>query len=126
MDGDARVNDMLEALRELHGLQERIAKLSAPRVEEAVRAQAAAGLDPEGRPWTPTKDGRRPLVHAANAIHVDALGDIVVIVLTGKEVFHHFGTGRVAARRIIPDGEVPERIRRIIADVAGEVFEGKR
>jgi hypothetical protein len=126
MDGDARLNEMLEALRDLHQLQERVAKLSAPRVEEAARAQAAAGLDPEGRPWTPTKDGRRPLVHASNAIHVDALGGVVVIVLTGKEVFHHFGTGRVAARRIIPDAEVPDRIRRILADVASEVFEGGR
>ncbi len=126
MDGDARLNEMLEALRDLHELQERVAKLSAPRIEQAVRAQAAAGLDPEGRPWAPTKDGRRPLAHAANAIHVDALGGVVVIVLTGKEVFHHFGAARVAARRIIPDSEVPERIRRIIADVAAEVCEGAR
>lgn len=126
MDGDAALENMIAALRELTELQERVAKLAAPQVEQAVRAQAAAGLDPEGRSWTPTKDGRRPLVHAANAIHVDALGGVVVIVLTGKEVFHHFGTGRVSARRIIPDSELPDRLRRIIADVASEVFEGKR
>ena len=55
MDGDARLNQMLEALRDLHELQERVAKLSAPRVEEAARAQAAAGLDPEGRLVVPDR-----------------------------------------------------------------------
>ncbi len=125
MDGDERLAVMVRALQELSQLEERVAKVAAPRVEAAVREQVAAGLDPEGRPWPATKDGRRPLVHAADAVHVEARGDIIVIVLRGKEVFHHFGTGRIPARRIIPDGEVPERLRRLIDEAAAEVFGGK-
>src|SRR5450432_64307 len=88
MDGDAALTNMIETMRALHTIAERAAKLAAPRVEEAIRTQVGRGLDPEGRPWPPTKDGKRPLANAANAIHSEARGDVVVIVLRGPEVFH--------------------------------------
>lgn len=104
-----------------------VAKEAAPLVEEAIKKTAAAGTDINGRPWKPKADGGRPLVHAADAVTVKANGPTVIATLSGVEVFHHEGTGRLPRRPILPDAGagMPEAITRACEEAASRVFARK-
>lgn len=99
-----QLDGLIASLRRLKAnAGEEIAKESAAGVEEALRANAAAGVDPEGRAWAPRKDGKRALANAASAIFVTAKGAVLELVLRGKYIYHQRGAG-VPERRILPDG----------------------
>lgn len=111
MSGDAVMQAMIAGLRGLgRDALSAIAKEAAPLVQEAARKTAAAGTTPDGEAWTPTKDGRKPLENAADHITARASGPTLRIYLNGPDVFHHFGTGRVPRRQIIPEGKIPPAI----------------
>lgn len=107
----AAIDRMIQACRALARLPELAAPIVARNVEAELRASASAGRAPDGTAWAPRKrDGGKPLANAANAISVKALGTVVLIVLTGHHVFHHFGAGGKPARRIIPQGSIPPKL----------------
>lgn len=118
------IDDMVHVLRELGKLPGEAAKLAAPLVEEALQATARAGTDALGAPWKPKLDGSAPLVHAADAISVQAIGTVVRATLTGPSVFHHFGGGRNPRRPILPDpGTIPPGVESALRRAAAQAFE---
>ena len=90
----------------------KLAQEAAPEVAEIVRAHLeqgiAAGRAPDGSSWQLTKHGRKALAGAAKALAVRAVGSMVLVVLSGHEVFHHYGTKRVPKREILPSGSLPD------------------
>jgi hypothetical protein len=104
-DGQSTLDDMIARLRRLGGddVGERVAKGAVAGVDEAVKATARAGTSPMGSAWKAKKDGGRPLAHAADHISTAARGPIVVVTLTGPDVFHHKGLGGKPRRQVIPD-----------------------
>ena len=117
------LDDFIAAVRRLETLPEDAARLAAPLVEEALRATAAAGTDPDGHTWQPKKDGGRPLVHAAEHITVKAVGTLVRATLTGPDVYHHFGAG-VPRRQILPDpGTIPPGVARALEKASALAFD---
>jgi len=122
---DAELRALIARLRSIGaGAPAAIAAEAAPGVEAAAKATAAAGTDPEGRTWSPRKDGAPALAKAASAITATARGAIIELVLTGAYVYHHLGKG-APERRILPDGGagIPENIAAPIRDAARRVLE---
>jgi hypothetical protein len=122
MDGNAALSAFVERLRALRQLATETARAAAPLVERAARETAAAGTDPEGNRWAPTKDGRRPLANAAAAIRGVAVGSAVQLVVRGYHVFHHHGTARLPQRRILPEGAIPKAIGEAVRAAARLTF----
>lgn len=124
MSGDAALADFIARLRSLPRLAAEVANEAAPLVERAARANASRGLDPDGQPWAPTKDGKRPLEHAAEALTAKATGTVVELVLVGYHVIHHYGTKRLPARRIVPDAGagIPKQLADAMREGARRVF----
>jgi hypothetical protein len=99
-------------VRSLAGFPALVAKEAEPLVDAAIKSTVRAGLEPDGRAWTPKKDGGRPLEHAADHIRTEARGARIDVTLTGVETFHHHGVkGGAPARPILPKaGEMPPQI----------------
>jgi hypothetical protein len=105
----AALDRMIDTLRSMATLAKDAAPIAAQHVEAQLRSTAGAGQAPDGTPWPATAEGARALKNAASAIAVRATGTVVLIVLSGHYVFHHFGAG-VPRRQIIPQGSMPKRI----------------
>lgn len=125
MDGDAALADMIARVRSLGGMPEDVARAAAPLVQEAARSTVRAGTTPTGKPWPRKKDGGQPLQNAAAALTAEPSGTTVTLVLTGPEVFHHYGVGKSTPRRQqIPDpgDPLPPRLAEALARGAEQVF----
>jgi Phage virion morphogenesis family len=116
-DGFTALDAIIRRVRSMGEL----ASVAAPEVARELKAsldeQIAAGRAPDGTAWAPRKeDGGRALQNAAKAVKVRAEGRSILVILSGPEVFHHFGAGAAPVRQIIPSGAVPlklgEAIRR--------------
>jgi hypothetical protein len=105
----AALDKMIATARSMATLAQDAAPLAARHVESSLRATAAAGQAPDGTAWPDKKDGGRALKNAAAAITVQAIGTVILIVLRGHHVYHHFGAG-VPRRPIIPQGSMPKRL----------------
>lgn len=125
----AALNAQIRRLQKLPGAGERY----APDVARAVHVEStktiAAGQTPDGTPWKPTKEGKRPLQNAAGALTTFAIGNVVIAKLTGPEALHNMGAVKGKIRRqILPSAQIPgqitEAIRKVVeanlrADVTG-------
>lgn len=87
---------------------------AAAEVQAQLRATASAGQTPDGKAWAATKDGRRAMVNAAQAITARAAGRDIVIELNGPEVFHHYGVRGAEPRQIIPTDRPGEKLGQAI------------
>ena len=124
MSDESGLNELLESFAALGTLPEDAAKLAVPYVDKAVKATAAAGTDPDGRPWPEKKGGGRALVNAAAALSTKALGPVVQVTLVGPEVIHNFGDTRVPRRQILPDGGagIPANVGAALEHAAADAF----
>jgi hypothetical protein len=124
MDGDAALTAMVAMLRKLGALPGTAARLAAPRIEVEVKKTAAAGTTPEGKSWAPKKSGGQALMNAAAALSARAVGTAVVVSLKGVEVLHNFGSPRLPARQILPEGGagIPPNIVRALHEAAADAF----
>jgi hypothetical protein len=114
-DGPAALAAQIAKLRELGGMVERAAPAVAVAVEREIGAQVAAGLGPDGKPLQRTQDGRQPLVGAARAIRVRALGTVIVAKVEGYHALHHMGRARGGVRRpLIPTETTTAPVARAI------------
>lgn len=117
------IRDLADRIRSLKLLPQRVAVRAAPLVEQALRANAAAGLDPMGKPWKLKKDGGKPLKNVAAKISCVANGKSIVATLTGPDVFHHRGTKDHPRRQVLPrSGEVPDFVKKAIDEAVGIEF----
>jgi hypothetical protein len=116
-DGFAQLDEMIRRIRSIPQLVTE----AAPEVADTFRAQlhqqVASGRAPDGSAWKPTKGGKQPLVNAAKAIAVRAVGTVILATLSGHEVFHHYGTKVQPKRQILPFGSLP-------ADLASAIKAG--
>lgn len=85
----AALTALAARLRAMPKLGAEIATAAAPDLLALNKASAAAGTTSEGKPWAPTKKGKRALVRAADALSVRVMGDLVVLVLSGINVFQN-------------------------------------
>lgn len=106
---------MIAKLRALGTMLPDAAPEIAQAVERELGAQVASGLGPDGTPLRPTKDGRQPLVNAARAIRVRAIGTVIVTKVEGHHALHHLGRARGGVRRpLIPTEGTPAPVARAI------------
>lgn len=105
----AALDRMIASLRSMATLAKDAAPIAARHVEGQLRSTAGGGQDPDGKPWPKTQDGGRALKNAAGAISARAIGTVILILLKGHHIFHHFGVG-IPRRQIIPQGSVPKRL----------------
>jgi hypothetical protein len=120
--GDA-LDSLIARLRGLNTFATDVAKRAAPAIERAVRAQAAKGIDPNGRAWAPKKDGGQPLKNASSEIAATPIGNAVAVAIAGPLVFHNAGTGHVPQRQVLPDGPAPQYILDAIKEASAAEFE---
>lgn len=64
----------------------------------------------DGTPWPPTQAGTPALVNAPSHIETKARGSVVQMVMTGHDVYHQFGAGRVPRRAILPIAGMPAKL----------------
>src|SRR5262245_22280651 len=80
----AALDQMIATARSMATLAQDAAPIAARYVEAQLKATASAGQAPDGTPWVEKKKGGgRALQHAAEAIRVQAMGTVVLIILTG-------------------------------------------
>jgi hypothetical protein len=114
MSGEAaalvKLDDWIQRLRtageSLEESAQNIAGILQEEAEIAVRQQR--GMD--GYPWPPTKAGTPALVNAPAHIETKARGRVVQMILTGHDVYHHYGAGRVPRRPILPIAGTPAKL----------------
>ena len=112
-------------VRALRGLTTEAAKIAAPIVLAAVKKTASAGTTPGGAQWQPTKVGGRPLVNAADRLTVEIAGAALIVMLTGIEVLHNWGTKRLPKRQILPDpgtGGLPHGVVQAMKEGSKQAF----
>ena len=102
MDGRAALDAHVARLRSLKGLVAEAMPELAAATQSEFQASAAAGTDPEGNPWPLKKDGGRALINAAGKITAQAVGLVIVAVVSGIDAIHHHGTWKDPRRQILP------------------------
>ncbi len=123
-DGRAALEQHIARVRGLPRLVEATAPAIAEALERDIEAQIARAETPEGVPWKPTATGDKALRKAARAIAVGAIGDVLVIRLSGVEARHHYGAVKGGVKRqVIPTAAIPAPTVKTIGRVLGEAFE---
>ena len=122
-DDLAELDALIARVRKLPELAQRAAPDVARVVEAELHRTIAAGTTPYGEPWKLTQDGAKPLVHAADALAVVAVGTTIYVRLTGPEARHHLGRGRGGVKReVIPTRGIPPRMAAPIRAAIGRCF----
>lgn len=128
MSGFDDIDRMVAKCRAIGEIASTTAKIAAPLVAAAVKETVSGGADPtDGSAWKPKKDGGgKPLANAASAIAVKTLGSVIQLILTGHNVFHHYGArgGALPKRRILPDSGagIPKKLADILQAAAAKEF----
>ena len=110
--GFAELDAMIASCRAAGRLATDAAPEVARNVESSLKATAAAGTTPDGTAWASRKrDGGRAMADADKAVSARAIGTVILIKLTGPEVFHHYGSppGK-PPRQVIPVGSMPAKL----------------
>lgn len=124
MSGDEDLAAFAARLRHLKGFAEAAAIEAAPLVEAEVKRTAAAGIDVDGNPWPPKRDGGRALPAAADAVSAAANGAFVILKLLGPYVFHQRAKPSDHRRPILPTSSVlPATLRAALVEGARRAFE---
>lgn len=114
---------MIATIRKLPELGKQAAPDLALAIENELQRTIAAGTTPDGEPWKLTKDGDKPLTHAAKAMTVVAVGSTIFVRLTGPEARHHLGRGRGGVvRQVIPTDHIPAKMADAMRSVLARHF----
>lgn len=121
--GFEALDEMIARVRRVPELVREAAPEVAQEVERELAANIAAGRAPDGSAWEPTKEGKQPLVGAAKALSVRAVGSVILMTVGGPEAKHHKGTARgKVKRRIILTRGIPAPMASAIRKVFGRRF----
>jgi hypothetical protein len=126
--GDSAFNEILASLRAF-GDSEKVARLVAAKAEKTLAASLekslAAGTSPEGKPWAPREKGGRAYQAAASRVAVKSYGNLVSAVLSGPEVYGHFGAHGMPERKMLPDAGagLPKSVSDALILAATQVFD---
>jgi hypothetical protein len=125
ISGIEQLDAMIERCRAVASGPE-YAQAAAQATETWLRAQLAAGVDPNtGAAWAKTQDGKAALKTAPSRPTVRLAGNNIIIALRGYYVFQHFPTQGRMARRVIPQGRMPAELGNAIRLGMVEPFEAK-
>jgi hypothetical protein len=121
---DGGFEGMLATMRDLaaNGLPMTTA---AANVDAFMRGQLAKGQTPDGKTWTPTKKGTKPLKGAPSAYMQSVVGRSIVMKVLGRYAFHHFGAGDNPAREQLPTGTMPKELGNAIRAGLVDDFKAK-
>lgn len=112
------LNQMIAQLRKLPELVESVLPEVAVECKTVIAENIAAQRGPDGTPWQPGARGQPVLQNAAAAITAQAIGNVVLITVSGVEAKHHLGRVRGRIKRpIIPSGRLPQPMAEAIARV---------
>lgn len=122
----AEMQGWIEKLNQLGDLPTEVAKDVAPVLDAKIKANIAAGVDPGGKPWPLTKDGRKPLTNAGAALTVRAISSVVQAKLVGHVALHHLGAAKGNIRRqILPSSGLPQPMTAAVKTIATKRFNAK-
>jgi|GEM_PF-1874951 len=119
----AEMQGWIDKVNTLGALPSEIAKDVAPVLDAEIRKNISAGVDPEGKPWQLTKDGKKPLTNAGAALTVRAISSVVQAKLEGHVALHHLGAARGNVRRqILPSSRLPQPMTEAVKAVSIKRF----
>lgn len=107
-----------------------VASRAAAHIQTALQTSLAAGETPTGQKWVAKKDGGRAYQNAASKITTKSFSNVVRVVLTGPEVYGHYGKNSkghgMPERRMLPDtgADIPAIITDAITLGAREAIAG--
>lgn len=119
------VTDLAKQVAALEGMVERAAPATAQAVQSALQADLAAGQQPGGAAWKPTKrGGKRALVRAADHVKTKAVGTVIISEVTGDEHWfvHNKGTKSIAKRGLLPEAGIPAPVAMAITRAMNAEF----
>lgn len=120
----AELQGWIDKLNTLDDLPSEVAKDVAPALDAKIRANISAGVDPEGKPWQLTKEGKKPLTNAGAALTVRAISSVVQAKLEGHVALHHLGAAKGNVRRqILPSSRLPQPMTEAVKQVAIKRFD---
>jgi len=125
-NGHRELDAMIAQIKSIGELAHGSAPAVAEAVETVLRKQVKAGRSAEGAPWQKTQEGAQPLVNAAKALAVVAVGNTVFARLKGPEARHHLGTARGGVvRSILPVDGLPKPLADAIRGAVVETFKDR-
>lgn len=98
---------MIAELRATKSAVPRAAEGLVPIIRAEIDKAIAAGHGLDGVPWPKTKEGKQPLRNASKAVSVRAVGNVVLVTVSGPEAVHQFGTKKDPQRAILPTKDLP-------------------
>jgi hypothetical protein len=114
---------MIAKIIELPNLGKKAAPDVAKVMRRDIEGTIARGTTSEGHPWKHTQEGEKPLQHAADALRVAAIGDVIYTRIVGVEARHHKGHVKGGLKRtILPVKKVPPRMAALIQKVLSDAF----
>jgi hypothetical protein len=116
-EADDALNAMIARLRAIPDLVTAALAECAAECHAVIAENIAAQRAPDGTPWQPGAKGP-VLVDAAAAVTARAIGNTILIRVSGIEAKHHFGfvRGKIA-RPIIPTRKAPQPMTKAIERV---------
>lgn len=106
-DAASQLDSMVATLRGMETFVQRATPAAGKAAEASLRADLAAGREPGGTMWKPTKAGTAPLKNAASYVEMRTVGASIVFSVRGRYVFHHTGTKKLPKRHVIPTAKTP-------------------
>lgn len=127
--------DLADTLAELEGIPSRITSEVADSINEDLRAQFDAGLDPYGAAWAPLlpstvrrKAGDRRILRQTDTLRDETIarptsGAGIEITSVEYGGYHQGPTADRVARPILPqEGELPKAWQEAIGDASSKAF----
>lgn len=99
-----------------------LAKNFAEAAVTEIKLGFAEGVDPEGEAWAPLKKRVGMILRDSGQLgrfrrtRSDA-GGFTVATAASYGIYHQTGTSRMPARKMVPEGTLPERYRRAFEEV---------
>jgi len=119
----AELQRWIDQVNSLGELPSEVAKDIAPVLDSEIKKNIAAGVDPAGKPWPLTKEGKKPLTNAGAALTVKAISSVVQAKLEGHVALHHLGAAKGNVRRqILPSSGLPQPMTAAVKRVAVDRF----
>jgi hypothetical protein len=113
-----QLNAMIARLRGIPDLVKSALPECAAECKAIIAENVAAQRGPDGAAWQPGAKGQPILKDAAGAVSAQAIGNAIVISLSGINAKHHLGAVRGGiARPIIPTRKAPQAMTKAIERV---------
>jgi hypothetical protein len=128
----ATLEGLAAAMRDLSKVPSQAARAAAADIAGLIEQQYADGTDPYGDAWADLAEstiakGRTPppltdsgVMRAGTDVAPSAGAGITITLGADYAIYHQGGTGSMPARPILPDHDLPEAWRDMIANAVAE------